>query len=679
MSRLIFPFLILAFAAASLLGDEPSENVVSNFGDRFAAEVAPLLKEHCVHCHGQDGESEGDVSLVDLDVSNLVTHPEMLSTLADVLALREMPPAEEPQPTEAKRQQAVEVLKALLAEAVSKSKGFGRVPLRRMNRFQYNNAVKDLLNLKCTVFVLPERMMREHKGYFKPASRKLPDLVHVGSRPLGKSQMIEPRLAGVTAFPQDLRAEHGFDNRGDHLSLSPLLMESFLRLGRSIVESPDFGPRTVGIWTSFFEPPRVQDNNDNEIRQRLEPFLRKAFRLPVAAEVLDRYCAFVQHSLESGGSFTDAMKDVAAAVIASPRFLYLYDRNSNQQRLSDHELASRLSFFLWGSLPDQRLLTLADEGRLHQPELLLAEVDRMLDDHRVKRFCDSFPAQWLQLERIISSVPNRKTYPKFYFAKYRMSMHMMMEPLLLFEAILIEDRSILELIDSPFTYRSSSLDKLYYGNLNNLKSRAPPTVVPFHRVKVTDRREGGVITNAAVMTMTSGPDRTQPITRGAWLATVVFNKPPEPPPADVPPLDEGEAEEEAKLTLRERLALHRERASCKGCHQQIDPLGFALENYGPTGKWRDAYANGREIDMQGQLFRKHDFADVVQFKDAMLAEKARFVRGFATHLLSFAVARQCDSRDSLAIESIAKATAADGYRMRSLLKRIVLSDPFQSK
>ena len=494
--------------------------------------------------------------------------------------------------------------------------------------------------------------------------------------------MIEPRLAGVAAFPQDLRAEHGFDNQADHLSLSPLLMESFLKLGRSITESPDFGPRNVGIWKSFFLDPAAEVDATAEARRRLAPFLTRAFRRPVDDAVLERYTAFVSQQLADGHRFTEAMKSAAAAAIASPRFLYLYDRPAAApsgagvtEAIDDYELASRLSFFLWGSLPDQRLLDLAAAGTLGEAEVLESEVGRLLRDKKLKRFCDSFPAQWLQLERIISSIPNEEKFPGFYFSKYRDSMHMMLEPLLLFETVLIENRSILQLIDPDFTYRSRLLQEAYgelaTGGLPKAKAGDAVGALKFERVPVSDRRSGGVITNAAVMTMTSGPERTQPITRGAWIAGVIFNDPPEPPPADVPPLGEKPAAGEEHLTLRERLSLHRQRADCRGCHEQIDPLGFALENYDPVGRWRDHYDNDREVDMSGELFRKHPFSDVIGFKDAILAERQRFARGLAGHLLAFALARELSPADQIALDQITEAAAADDYKIHTLIRQII--------
>jgi len=427
-------------------------------------------------------------------------------------------------------------------------------------------------------------------------------------------------------------------------------------------------------------------NAKQEARSRLEPFLGRAFRRPVNAGLLDRYSQFVGQQLDAGVGFTDAMKSVAAATISSPRFLYLYDKGGEGNGLEPvdgHELASRLSFFLWGSLPDPTLTELAESGELLQPEILEQQIDRMLKDRKIKRFCDSFPAQWLQLDRIISSLPNEEKYPGFYFLKYRDSMHMMLEPLLLFETVLIENLPVTQLVDSDFTYRSSVLQEAYrdLGSqpLKGGKTGAGVTVLTFSRVPVEDRRNGGVITNAAVMTMTSGPDRTQPITRGAWIASVIFNDPPKPPPADVPPLGEKPTQEEAKLTLRERLSLHRERADCKGCHEQIDPLGFALENYNAIGVWREQYENGRDIDPAGQLFREHAFDSVVEFKDAILAEKDRFTRALAAHLMAFGLARPLGPGDQVALDQIVEKTVADDYRMQTLIKQVILSQPFRSK
>jgi hypothetical protein len=678
-------FLIAMFTTLTLLHSAVVAEAFPADADSFAKIIMPAVQKHCAKCHGANAdELEGDLNLLAMKSGDLDDNPELIRSLIDVLDLKEMPPEGESPLDPKLRQRMISELRVILHSAVARQQTFPHAPVRRMNRFQYNNAVVDLFDLQCIVFTLPERMMRDHKGYFKPETGKMADVVTVGSRPLGKSQMIERRLAGVAAFPQDLRAEHGFDNRGDHLSLSPLLMEEFLKLGQSVTRSPDFDPRNVGLWKTFFETPASEADQKAEARRRIEPFLTTAFRRSVEPALFERYASFVDRQLDSGAAFTEVMKSVAAATISSPKFLYLYDMSGSgetAESIDDFELASRLSFFLWGSIPDQELLELAAAGTLSTPEVLDAQFSRMLKDRKLKRFCDSFPAQWLQLERIISSVPNREKYPNFYFSKYRDSMHMMMEPLLLFETVLIENLPITQLIDPDFTYRSALLEDAYgpLATTGKKKGGGAVTVLNFNRVPVTDRRNGGVITNAAVMTMTSGPERTQPITRGAWVATVIFNNPPEPPPADVPPLGEKPAAEEEHLTLRERLALHRERSDCKGCHEQIDPLGFALENYDPIGVWRTQYENGRDVDMSGTLFRKHEFSDIIEFKEAMLVEKDRFARALAGHLLSFGLARELGAADKIALDEIAQATARDGYRFQTLLKQVILSKPFLSK
>lgn len=655
--------------------DRPS--VVSQ--NVFADILRPAFQRNCVKCHGRDGKTEGKVNLFELkSADDLTAKPALVREIIDALESEYMPPEDEPLLTPEIRKQLLTELQNVLRVAVA-SQAPPRSPIRRMNRFQYNNAVQDLFQLNVVVFALPERMLREHGNYFQPQTGKMPQRLKAGSRPLGKSQLIEKRLAGVTPFPQDLRAEHGFDNRGDHLSLSPLLLESLLRLSRSIIDSADFNSKTCGIWSAFFASPPAAQETQAAVRDRLRSFLTRAFRRPVEDELLDRYAGHVLSLLASGESFTDSMKSVAAAAIASPQFFYVYDQADvvtvgDATRTNDFDLASRLSFFLWGSIPDQILLDVAALGTLHEPEVLSGQVERMLRDKRLKRFCDSFPAQWLQLERIISSTPDRLRYPQFYFSKYRASMHMMLEPLLLFETVLIEDHSILQFIDSDFSYRSNLLQAWYRdGSQGNAGS---PVAVEFHRVPITDRRQGGVITNAAVMTMTANATRTQPITRGAWIASVILNDPPEPPPADVPLLADEPTQAEKDLTLRERFAAHRKRPDCAGCHRRIDPLGFALENYDAAGIWRDTYKNGRVVDPSGTLFGRRKFASIVEFKDALLAEKDRFARALASHLLSFALGRETDVADSLALDQIVRETAADNYRFQTLIRQVVLSESF---
>ena len=641
-----------------------------------------LFSSHCIQCHGKDGKVKGKVDLLKYSTgADLRDDPELLQTVLDVIDFGEMPPEDEKQIPLQLRDSALSHLRTLLNESVGKDPVFATTRIRRMNRFQYANAVQDLLKLKVSVFPLPEKMMRDRSGYFNKAIKGgMPDSLTVSSRPLGKSGLIEPRLSGVGPFPQDLRAEHGYDNQADHLSLSPLLMEAFFQLSRTIVTSSTFGPKTVGIWKDFFQAPPKEEDLKKVLAARLKPFLTLAFRRSVKKETLKRYLSHALGSLKKGATFEATMKDVVSAVLASPRFLYLYDSlGAEQDALSEEVLlASRLSFFLWGSLPDEELLGLAQTGRLSDPKVLDGELDRMLSDPKLKRFCDSFPTQWLQLDRIISAVPDEKTYPDFYYAppSYRTTMDMMMEPLLLFETVLLEDRPVLDFIDANYTYRSARLRK-WLGEEPGGKIGGPVSM-QFFRQPLSDRRQGGMITNSAVMTMTSGPHETKPITRGAWLAGVIFNSPPPPPPADVPPLPAVEKKDEG-LTLRQRFSAHRERDDCAGCHEKLDPLGFALENFDPVGRWRADYENGVQVDSEGVLFRRHEFGGVVEFKDAILKEKERFVRALGGHLLTFALGRELTPADSPVLDEIAQKVSTEEYRMKALIKAVVQSEPFLGK
>jgi hypothetical protein len=673
-------FVVLFAGVSSLLS-----------ADDFATGLQAQFEAHCIKCHGKGGKMKGKVNLLTLKSGDdLLAEPELIETLITVLKDREMPPEDEPPIPENKRTKMVKRLQTMLPQARA-IQPFKPTQLRRMNRFQYNNAVVDLLELDREVFRLNERLMRRRDDYFRPETKKMPDQVRVSSRPLSKDidNQRPEGLKGVASFPQDKRAEHGFDNRADHLTLSPLLMESFLKLSQTIAESPDLNPKEVRSWKWLFaslEGPRDGKAQAMAIESRLKKLLRRAFRRPVAPDTLDRFRKFARDQLASGASFEQTMRTVVGAVLGMPDFLYFYEtpggKDSNnkgqgRQRIDDFELASRLALFFWSSIPDDKLLDYAESGKLSNPSTLSAEIDRMLNDRRSSRFCDNFPSQWLQLDRLITSVPDPKIFPGFYHSDgYRASMHMMAEPLLLFETTYIEDRSIMELLDPKFTWRSSMLRAIYAGNF---KGGHDVQVQTFEREPLGDPRQCGVMTTAAVMTMTATPTRTQPITRGAWVNAVIFNDPPEPPPADVPPLPEADHEELAKLTIRERLKTHRQREDCAGCHKKIDPFGFALENYGPTGFWRDKYENGREVDVSGVLFNQHEFNTIVEFKQLVLKEKPRFIRGFVAHLLSYALGRELGPADSPALDEMTEKAAAGQDQMRAVLKSVAMSEPFLHK
>jgi hypothetical protein len=652
-----------------------------------------FLSEHCLDCHGRGGKVKGDFDL------RTVNGPEALKSMPDLLerideAVRdgEMPPNKATQPPEAIRAAFLQETRRMLDESLRTHAVPPRTPVRRMNRFQYANSVKDLLDLKVEPFVLPEAIVRDLSGYFEPAAGRMPERIEVGNRILGKGQLIVPRLTGVSPFPQDPRAANGFDNRADLLALPPVLMESFLELSRSIFESSDFGPETCGNWKEYFEAPPLSGSPGNALAPRLREFLTHAFRRPVDDETLVRYASLARERFEAGDTFTASMKAAAGAALASPRFLYLYDGATTGPRaepIDDFELASRLSFFLWSSLPDAELLDLASRGSLRDPAVLGAQADRLMNDRRVKRFCDAFGPQWLKMESLVACEPDPALFPDFYrfgivsHAKYG-SVHMMLEPLLLFETVFVENRPITDFIHSDFTYRSEQLAQF----IAREKTITPPKdganwseTCVFTRRPVVDRREGGLITTNAVMTMTSGATTPKPISRGKWVVETLFNDPPPPPPGKVPDLAEAVTDEsaETRITMREKFALHSKDTSCNACHAKIDPFGFALENYDAVGRWRDKDENGRGIDASGKLFNRLRFQTIGQFKDALLAEKKRFARGLGGHLLKYALGREVTVHDGPALDEIVRTGEADGWRLRQMMRGVVLSEPFRMK
>lgn len=676
-SSICFVIFLQIFAKASLADDS-------------LAGINSILDSHCIKCHGEGGKVKGKVNLKELRSANLLSSkPELLESLIGVIKDREMPPEDEPPLSDSERGKLLEWLEIKLSDSI-KDQPFLPTSIRRMNRFQYNNSVVDLLELDRPIFRLNERLMRRRDNYFKPETKKMPAQVRISTRPLSKDidNQRPEGFRGVASFPQDKRAEHGYDNRADHLTLSPLLMESFLNLSQTISESPDLNSKECRSWPWLFASPEntTAEMMEEIIRSRLIKLLRRAFRRPVEPVTLDRFVKFALDQRDAGETFENTMRSVIGVVLSMPDFLYFYgdadpenppNKSSDDKVIKEFELASRLALFFWSSIPDDRLLDLAAERKLSDPNVLSSEIDRMLNDHKSSRFCDNFPAQWLQLDRLITSVPDPKKFPYFYLVDgYRSSMHMMPEPLLLFETIFIEDRSIIELLDPKYTWENAMLKANYEGH-----AKAGHDVVTqlFKRVPLSDPRRGGVIANAAVMTMTATPTRTQPITRGAWINAVIFNDPPEPPPADVPPLPEADSEELAKLTIRERLAAHRERKDCAGCHNKIDPMGFAMENYGPTGVWRDKYENGREVDVSGVLFNQHEFKTFLEFKEIIVREKGRFVRGFIAHLLSYALSRELGPADSPALDEMTTKALSGEDTMRAVLKNIAMSDPFLQK
>ncbi|MFT6239596.1 MAG: mono/diheme cytochrome c family protein [Akkermansiaceae bacterium] len=678
-------FTKLAFASALLFPTTAqAENPSTKVGD-FKKGIQPILEQHCYDCHGRK-KTKGKVDLTTYaSWADLEKNPQLIEKMIEALGKNEMPPEEEKQPSDKQRKLMVLELDKAFRNAVAHDTPVIPLRLRRMNRFEYSNAVKDLFELKSWVYSINDRIIRNHNDYFRPESGQMPKVVRVGNRIMGLQQLLEDRLLGVVAFPKDPPAENGFNNRGDHLSLTPVLMESFLELSRSIVHAENF-EENCRVWDELFEDPsstKLKQPIENIAHQRIEKFLLKAFKSPADEKTLKLYTGYFDKQYQKSSDFTRSMKDIVSAALASPRFIFVHNETDQASpNQASFNLATRLSLFLWSSIPDDELLELAGKGRLHEIAVLNEQVDRMLNHRRVKNFCDSFAPQWLKLNNVVSASPNFKAHREYYFGgddkiSYKRGMHMMLEPLLNFETVFIENRPISDLVDSDFTYRSHLLSEWYQGRAATYGINVNLRDIEFTRTPLNDRKYGGVITTGAVMVMTSSPFRSLPITRGAWVSSVIFNDPPEPPPDDIPNLKaDDETLQREGLTVRQKLKQHSSDTQCAGCHKKIDPLGFVLENYDLLGRWRDDYRTGLKVDASGTLFGKHEFEDVVGFKDAVLAEEDVFAKAFVGHLLSYALGRELTFADRVAIGEIAEASKKGHYRMRAVIKNIAVHPIF---
>ena len=648
-------------------------------------EVLPLLSKYCFECHGSEAKIKGKTNLMILTSrEHYLELPELARKAYEAVAQREMPPEDEKQPGQEDRQRIASFLNSVVNEYATKNTVLHPVLLRRMNRYEYNNAVRDLLELRGDVFPLPERVIRGDR-HFNPASGSMPSLISVGNRTLGKNQVEQHILTNVDPFAIDLQAEHGFNNQGELLSTSTILLESLLKLGRSIVNSPEFD-RYSGLTNSFFK------QNEQPVEDRLQPFLEKAFRQPASPPTLARYSTYFRSELKRTGSYAQAMKNVVSAVLASPKFIYLSEKKhgtGEKAKLSAHELAQRLALFIWSSIPDDELMESAKTGRLNEPEEFDRQVLRMLADRKSRALAENFARQWLRLDQLITAVPDFDRFNEYYSRigceQWKFGLQTMVEPLLLFESIQIEDRSIMLLIDSNYAYRSDELQAWYvnpakpFGNKEN-RNRFNTKVQQYKKRKLSTRREGGVITTAAILTMTSTPLRTSPIKRGSWVATVIFNDPPPPPPDIVPEIEEDDQALAAQgLSIRERLKQHATDQTCASCHAKIDPLGFALESFDPVGRWREAYGQGIAIDASGKLFGEVEFTNVVEFKDAILQRPETFMRGFGEHMLSYALGRELKVSDKAAVDKITRKALNEKGRFSSIVLEIARSLPFRYK
>ncbi|WP_423926005.1 DUF1592 domain-containing protein [Candidatus Palauibacter sp.] len=406
-------------------------------------------------------------------------------------------------------------------------------------------------------------------------------------------------------------------------------------------------------------------------REIIATLAAAAYRRALEADDVDDLMVFFDLGVEDGG-FEVGVRTALQAILASPHFVFRLEevpadaKPGDVYRLSDINLATRLSYFLWGTYPDEELVDLAEAGRLSDPAVLEAQARRLLDDPRSGALATRFASQWFRLQDLEKIHPDALLYP---YWDHRLVEAMLRETELFFEHLVRSDAPFFELLTADYTFANERLAR-HYGIPG-------VTGEDFRRVEIPDEARRGLLGHGSILTLTSHADRTSAVLRGKWVMEVLLGSPPPPPPPDVPDLEAtDEAEDGRFLTVRERMEMHRSNPACRSCHRVIDPIGLALENFDVTGAWR-IKEQGRAVDTTGELYDGTPIRSAADLRAALLVREHSLVRTFIENLMAYALGRRIDYYDMPTVREIARVAKADDYRMTSFIMEVVKSAPFQ--
>ncbi|MDB6077575.1 MAG: Protein of unknown function (DUF1587)/Protein of unknown function (DUF1592)/Protein of unknown, partial [Akkermansiaceae bacterium] len=535
---------------------------VAQGDDGFTATATPLLEKYCYSCHGEK-KQKGGVELHHLTTTEAALRQHrFLETVAKEVEAGDMPPDDEDKlPTAAERAALIDELEGVLKKMAAGDypRNPGRPTLRRLNRNEYANTVRDLFGVDFQ--------------------------------------------AGAD-FPADGAGGEGFDNVGDSLFLQPSLMEKYLAAAKRVVAKIYADPKLRE--RILFARPAETITPVQAAKNVLTTWASLAFRRRITEEDTGPLVALFEKGLAGGGDYDTALQPALQALLIHPSFLFRIEGDQEgkpQWRVNDFELATRLSYFLWASMPDRALLKLADEGRLSDPAVLQGEVQRMLQDPKAKTLGKFFAGQWLGFDDLREvAQPDTKRFPAFTpslrIAMYRESVDF-------FNYLVSDNRPATELIKADYTFANAELAK-HYG-IPGVEGDE------MRKVALNDPQRGGVIGQGSVLVVTSQPLRTSPVKRGKWILDTLLGTPPPPPPPDAGVLP-GDDHSPEGLTFRQQLEAHRTRANCAACHAKIDPLGFGLENFDAVGRWRSTDANGKPVDSAATLPGGRQFSTPAELK-----------------------------------------------------------------
>ncbi len=770
--RTISTLLGFTLAPLSLLGlslaqtPRPAKKAAVS-ADPFAKEVAPLIQKYCVSCH-TGASPAGGVSLAnDKTLSAVLKNRSVWERAAANISGNAMPPQGLPQPSHDEREKIIGVVQSSIAKADCALHDPGKVVMRRLNREEYNNTIRDLTGLQMRpaddfpsddvgygfdnigdVLALSPLLMEKYltaaekvasEAVVTPENSLQPVVYSMAASEFSNRMTVEGQVVHFLASEGELSLEHTFARPGDYLIKAKAAGQQAgdepckmaIRIdGKDVkvyavpnrpdkpkdyevrVDVPE-GKHRIGVafLNDFYQPEtkyrKAQDRNllvyavevtapkNAELpvtpfhkkifgtrpagagdlayaRQILGRFARKAYRRPATPTELDRLVRCVALAQKEGESFERGIQLGVQVCLSSPNFIFHAEPtaklvSSHSVALGDYEMASRLSYFLWSSMPDEELLNLAGQGKLQEPTVLASQVKRMLKDPKASALSQNFAGQWLQLRNLSQVAPNRKQFADF---NNDLRNAMKRETELFFESIVHEDKSVLDFLDAKYTYLNEALAK-HYG-IDGVQGEN------FRKVSLASfPQRGGLLTQASILTVTSNPTRTSPVKRGKWVMEQLLGTPLPPAPPNVPTLPDDK-KEPLQGTLRQRMEQHRKNPSCASCHARMDPIGFGMENYDAVGGWRTKDGD-TAIDSSGKLPSGQAFNGPNELKTILLQKKNEFARCLTEKLLTYAIGRGVQPTDRCNLDTMTQTIAKEDYKFSALVTTIVLSEPFRKQ
>ena len=609
--------VLLVFIAVSVLAAE------GPFADGQA-----FLQQHCAKCHQ---EPVGGFALKQVSTpESFRTASHKWTSLANRVRNGEMPPMGLAAPTlEARESFTKWVDQTVHAEVCGAGPvRASRAPIRRLNRDEYTATLRDLLDMH----------------------------MDIGA-----------------SLPIDGAGGEGFDNAAETLFLSPLHAEKYMAAAKFAM---DFAGREFkSRYKILVAKPGPGVSPQQAARRIFENFLPRAFRRPVTEADVLPYLALFDAARRQGQPFEPAIFFSLRGALVSPLFLFRTEAQNpgpGPRLVDQYAMASRLSYFLWGTMPDDLLTDLAAAGKLQDPAVLKKLIGLMLRNDRSLEFSRRFIEQWLHTRDIMGDkAPDPKLFAA-YAGDEDLRSDIRLQPVLFFRELMVRNLSLLNLIDSDHTISTRHLNKLYDVKMplnQNANTQPQWVAVP------EGSRRGGLLGMGAVLTVSSYPYRTSPVLRGAWILDSLLGTPPPPPPPGVPALEADKPGEPA-MTVRARLTQHRASALCASCHSRIDPLGFALENYDVLGRWRDSEA-GVPVDSSGELSDGTPVNGPDALRKVLLERKDLVIRNLANRMLGYALGRGLTLADSCAVDAIVAQVRENGYQAQALIEAIVTSVPFR--